>query len=108
MSQTRIYRQGDVLLIEARMPEDEVTAVARDDGKLVLAYGEFTGHSHAIAEQDAYMVQFANGERYLRVGTSVQVRHQEHLPVVLPPGTFKVIIQREYVPGPVQYREVAD
>jgi hypothetical protein len=75
----------------------------------VIAYGELTGHSHTIAETDAQLLQFADGNRYLLVNAPVYLRHEEHLPLALPVATFKVVIQREYVPGPVpSYRHVAD
>ncbi|NOK57954.1 MAG: hypothetical protein GFH27_549287n258 [Chloroflexi bacterium AL-W] len=109
MSEECVYRQGDVLLTEARLPEGEVREIARDSNdKLVLAYGEVTGHHHFIAEPDAKLVQVINGDRYLRVDAPVFMRHEEHAPIPLQPGIFRVVIQREYVPGPVQYREVAD
>lgn len=102
-----IYRQGDVLLIEVdNLPNGESQEVKRDNGKVVLAYGEVTGHSHAIAEQDAHMVRFADGERYLLVGEPVTVRHEEHTAIQLPPATYKVVIQREY--SPEEIRRVVD
>jgi hypothetical protein len=114
MNETRIYRQGDVLLIEATLPDGEAHEIARaDDGRLVLAYGEATGHHHAIAEPDALLLQGADGTRYLWVDAPVQLRHEEHRPIPLQPGVFKIVIQREYVPrvhvaDPVDYREVGD
>lgn len=114
MSEKRIYRQGDVLLIEADWPDGEARELARDgDGRLVLAYGEVTGHHHAIAESDASLLQFADGTRYLRVDAPVFMRHEEHRPIPLQSGIFKIVIQREYVPpvhvaDPVDYREVGD
>lgn len=105
--QMNIYRQGDVLLVEVRnMPEGKPETVARDSGRIVLAHGEVTGHSHAIAEREAEMVQFADGERYLRVGAPVTVRHEEHDAITLPPATYRVVIQREYTPDEI--RRVVD
>lgn len=43
-------RQGDVLLVPvSRLPEG-CTEVPNDRGRIVLAYGEVTGHAHAIAD----------------------------------------------------------
>lgn len=61
------YRQGDVLLVRV---EDDVKArphrgVARDAGRIVLAYGEATGHAHAIADPDAELIELETGERFL-------------------------------------------
>ena len=44
------YRQGDVLISsieESTIPKD-ATDIAREDGAIVLATGDATGHAHAI------------------------------------------------------------
>ena len=48
-AQPVLYRQGDVLLraIDA-IPDSATFTVERDAGRIVLAYGEVTGHAHAI------------------------------------------------------------
>jgi hypothetical protein len=109
MRKTLMYRQGDVLLVQASLPDGACQQAARDgDGKLVLAYGEATGHHHAIAESGADMLEFADGTRYLRVGAPVCLRHAEHHALPLAAGVYKIVIQREYVPGPIASRAVAD
>ncbi len=61
-------RQGDVLLIPVKRILDDATPVARDHGRVVLAYGEVTGHSHAIADPAADLVAGPGvADRYLRV-----------------------------------------
>jgi hypothetical protein len=101
-------RQGDVLVIAATgIPEDAVP-VARDHGRVVLAYGEVTGHAHAIAGRGATLLEHGP-ERYLRVTSAVTLDHEEHAAIDLPPGEYRVVIQREYVPGPVpDSRRVVD
>lgn len=99
-----IYRQGDVLLIEVESV-DGGTPVKRDKGRIVLAYGEVTGHAHAIAAPRAALVEW-NGERYVSSETAFVVHHEEHAPARLPAGTFKVVIQREYTPAEI--RRVVD
>ncbi len=43
-------RQGDVLVIRRRrVAADRLRPIAREDGRIVLAHGEATGHAHAIA-----------------------------------------------------------
>jgi hypothetical protein len=50
MKTSQQYRQGDVLIERiAKMPTS-TTPVARDAGRVILAYGEVTGHAHAIVE----------------------------------------------------------
>lgn len=93
-------RQGDVLVIAAaRIPAGAVP-VARDHGRVVLAYGEVTGHAHAIAGREATLLEHGP-ERFLRVTAAVTLDHEEHAAIDLPPGEYRVVIQREYVPGPV-------
>jgi len=103
------YRQGDVLLV--RVKEDVLSrphrSVARDGGRIVLAYGEATGHAHAVAEPEAELIELETGERFLVTPRGVSLRHEEHDPIELPPGTYRVVRQREYAPAPAD-DEAAD
>ena len=94
------YRQGDVLLVRV---EDDVKSrphrsVARDEGRIVLAYGEQTGHAHAIADAEAELIELETGERFLVTARGVSLRHEEHDTIELPPGSYRVVRQREYAP----------
>lgn len=99
------YRQGDVLLI----PVDDVPAGSVEettsDSRVVLAFGEVTGHAHAI---DSLMAKtFQNGEqRFLVVTDGAVLRHEEHSPLFLKPGAYRVQLQREYEPA--GFRRVID
>jgi len=44
----KTYRQGDVLLIRVDALPTGLREIPRDRGRVVLAYGETTGHAHAI------------------------------------------------------------
>lgn len=101
----KIYRQGDVLLIS--MADDGRTGqpIARESGRLVLAHGEATGHSHAIATKDAELFSVAD-QTFLRMIESGQLVHEEHGAVTLDRGLFRVIRQSEYAPEDI--RNVAD
>lgn len=103
----KIYRQGDVLLIETNevIPSDAVE-VPREGGAVVLAQGEVTGHRHAIADQAAVLLSFG-AERWLRAPVPVVLRHEEHARIELPAATYRVILQREYVPNELP-RQVLD
>lgn len=101
-----IYRQGDVILI--RVDDAEVGAeVPREGERVVLAHGEVTGHAHAIAERDAVLFETKTqqdaalmlGARILKASATVTLRHEEHAPITVPAGTYRVQIQREYAPG---------
>lgn len=54
MKQPIQYRQGDVLLVRIDNDDTEgYVEVPRDAGRVVLAYGEATGHAHAIYDDGA-------------------------------------------------------
>lgn len=102
-----IYRQGDVLVmrVDGTMPAG-AKSVKREAGRIVLAHGELTGHAHAIASKRASL--WSKGEeRFLKVRERAFIQHEEHAPITLPPGLYKVIRQREYV-APEIDRRVAD
>ncbi|HEY2342487.1 MAG TPA: hypothetical protein VGH90_05625 [Chthoniobacteraceae bacterium] len=94
-----LYRHGDVLI-------EKVIALPESREKLphaVLAHGEMTGHSHRIAEMTAVDVYQGLEELYLDVhGESATVVHEEHEPIVLERGFYRVWRQREYSPQEVR------
>ncbi|MFJ4008680.1 hypothetical protein [Streptomyces sp. NPDC090026] len=108
-----MYRQGDVLIMpvaEEAVPERarEGEGEARDGrGRLVLALGEVTGHAHAVPGPGRLVRQEGEfGSMLLHLPQGGRVVHEEHAAIPLPRGWFRVVRQREYVPGAV--RIVAD
>lgn len=115
----RMYRQGDVLIV-AISPDDVPRAAVplkREGGKAILAHGEVTGHHHAILDPDVDLLTTDDdplvtadeaAELYLLVhGTEpVELTHQEHETIVVDPGAYKVVRQREY--SPERIARVAD
>ena len=98
-----MWRHGDVLIAGV----EEIPAGARRQPAAVLAYGEITGHSHRIAEPGAAQVWSHPAGLYLRVvAATATLVHEEHRPIVLPRGTYRVWQQREYTPQAV--RRVVD
>lgn len=96
------FRQGDVLVEMVKaIPAGERKPVARDNGRIVLAYGEATGHAHAICEADVEMIE-VGGERMLISETGFRIIHEEHAPIAVPPGNFRVTQQREYHPEAIR------
>lgn len=90
-----MYRHGDVLLAGA----DEIPSGAKRLMHLTLAEGELTGHSHRIAERDAATLFEFNRELFLQVTADrATLVHQEHGPIELPRGAYRVWRQREYSP----------
>lgn len=95
---TQPIRQGDVYVIPATIPSG-TQPVARDKGRVVLAWGEVTGHSHAIAAPAATLLSTAENERFLRiVGSAVDLVHEEHATISIAPGEYRVVIGREFTP----------
>ncbi len=102
-------RQGDVLIIATSKIPKGLKPVDRENGRIVLAHGEVTGHCHAIDSNTALFLESDLAEmadRFLRVEEQVEVVHDEHDPITLPPGDYIVRRQREY--SPEEIRQVAD
>jgi hypothetical protein len=107
---TFIARQGDVLIIRTDRIPAGVKPVERENGRVVLAHGEVTGHCHAVDSDLATLFTTADldemADRFLRVEKECKVVHDEHDAITLPPGEYMVRRQREYTPEAV--RNVAD
>jgi hypothetical protein len=94
-----LYRHGDLLVESA----DKIPKNARLVQHLVLAEGELTGHSHRIAEKKAAELYQTSAGLFLRV-TAAQATliHQEHGPITLTQGCYRVWRQREYSPREIR------
>jgi hypothetical protein len=98
------YRQGDVLLVRVgAVPKG--AKVEQNDSNIVLAYGETTGHSHRISAATAKAYQW-QGDRLIEIHKVTDLVHEEHSPIRLEPGIYKLVHQREYTPERV--RRVVD
>jgi len=102
-------RQGDVFLIPVIKIPKLTTEVPRDRGKLVLAYGEVTGHSHVIdaPPASATLLTSAENERFLRLLTEAPIVHEEHGTIQVAPGDYRVVIGREFTDD-MAVRQVVD
>jgi len=103
----------------------------QEQGRVILAHGEVTGHCHEVlaSETDVRLpameyFEEPDGRRILLVLHPCELRHQEHAPIMLDPanpiqvrqgdvllnplgkGAWEVIRQREYTPADI--RLVAD
>lgn len=100
------YRQGDVLIEEASIPEN----VVKEDGRngVILAYGEATGHSHVLEEEagEIYLTSTPAKDldiKFLKVRESnKRIVHQEHSPIPTKKRGYKITRQREYTPAAIQ------
>ncbi len=105
---TVLYAQGDLLIERvADVPLSDTTIDPAFDGAVVLAEGEASGHRHVIYDRvtmfrDDGLARDIPGGLYVshvRVeGPSARIEHDEHAPVTLPRGTYRVRRQRELEP----------
>ena len=107
----KMYRQGDVLIIPVETIPSGTVPVERENGRVVLAHGEATGHHHSIVHTDVELVSKVEADE-LRMWMTVtapepvELAHQEHDTILVPPGLYEVRRQREYAPEGL--RNVAD
>jgi len=96
---TTQFRHGDVL-IEA---VESLPSTRKKLPHAILAHGEVTGHCHRIQEAaDADLYSNPAG-LFLHVREeSVSVVHEEHAPITLPRGFYRVWRQREYSPEEIR------
>lgn len=98
------YRQGDVMLIKvAELPRGATQQAPQE--RIVLAWGEVTGHAHAVPTAHAALYKHQD-DSYLNVLQPTGLTHEEHSRIDLAPGVYKVVLQREYTPE--RNRLVAD
>ena len=95
----QLIRQGDVALVPVAALPEGLREVPRDRGRLVLAYGEVTGHAHVIdAPAEATLLTTEEGERFLRIVGSehVMLVHEEHSAIAVAPGLYRLPPQVEW------------
>jgi hypothetical protein len=103
-----MFAQGDLLIERVGDVEPSGTILTPDaTGATVLAEGELTGHRHAIFDRvtmfrdDALAREVPAGlyVGHVKVeGGSALIQHQEHAPVSLGEGTYRIRRQRELEP----------
>lgn len=91
----RPLRQGDVLLVPVRRIPAEATA-GEPVRRLLVAEGEVTGHAHVI--EDCEMTEHLTvDERFVRImEANGLLTHDEHDTITVPPGDYRIVVQREY------------
>ena len=94
-----LYRHGDVLIKSVvGLPQGgEKRATS------ILVHGEATGHAHRIEDTTRGEIWVVNGEMFLNVLTETRIIHEEHQPITLPAGVYRVWQQREYTPQEIRY-----
>ncbi len=91
-------QQGDVMFEKIdSLPIDIKIGKAKARG-FVLMEGEVTGHAHCIAETDPSICELyeKDGLLYVKAHKPVTVTHEEHLPMTLEPGIWKIGQVKEF------------
>jgi hypothetical protein len=107
----QIIRQGDILIVPIAETPASAKPIDAENGRLILARGEATGHHHSIAIADRvalFREDGAGGGLFLfNAGPApALLEHQEHSALAIPPGAFEVRRQVEYTPE--ELRQVLD
>ena len=98
-----MWRHGDVLIAAA----ESIPRNARQRPTTILVRGEITGHSHRIEVPDTAELWECDGVIFVNVtANTARVVHEEHKPITLPRGIYRVWQQREYTPEAI--RRVVD
>lgn len=100
-----IAAQGDILIQQiAELPRG-ATPVHPENGRLVVAHGEATGHHHSFGADGAITLfrdDGAGSALFAEVLTPASLEHQEHSTIVLPPGKFRFVRQRTMQSGAIR------
>ena len=70
----------------------------KHNGSVVLALGEHTGHTHTISVpniEDMDAVKLPDGGWLLTLRAEGTLAHQQHGPITIAPGTYRVGHERE-------------
>ena len=126
------YQQGDVLLVAVtKRVESDIRSECKietggdENGKIILALGEATGHHHRFelnkldpdvtisTLHEKYGRYWKSGYRrdpsyFLVEGGPATLYHEEHNPLTVPPGLYRRSIIREYDHISQSSREVLD
>ena len=78
-------RQGDVLVVDVDSIPKTAKKIAPEDGRIILAHGEATGHHHSVDIKDADWWKDGDNQ-FMTVKTATPIRHQEHNLAPLSPG----------------------
>jgi hypothetical protein len=91
------YRHGDVLLerVEA-IPEIHNPRTTDEEKRGVVQLGESTGHAHVIEDMTGVEIFSDWRDRFLKAEQAFTIHHEEHKPLTLPAGNYRIRIAREF------------
>jgi len=98
-----VIRQGDVLLVRVKAIPKDAIEQPLTGSKVILAYGEVTGHHHRfefVDRQDGVkLYKTDGGARYLHVPAPAELLHEEHSTARVGAGDYLLPQQVEYTPA---------
>ena len=101
----RVWSQGDVVLLEEKLPEDAVEVKSHDG---VLAHGEVTGHRHRIVKGEVRFFRSEKGEYLQVLSDRAILSHEDHPNVSIGRGVTRYYQEREVDWMSEAVRNVAD
>jgi hypothetical protein len=102
----KTYRQGDLLFKQVKA----IPAGGKVRASGHILEGEATGHIHRVVETQLAEAEVLDCGAGLFMSVTaeggVSIVHEDHATLVLPPGNYEVVRQREY--SPTEIRNVCD
>jgi hypothetical protein len=95
----KLYRHGDVLFEKIdQIPDMHFGEKSADEKSGIVQRGESTGHAHLVADMETAGVELFSSwrERFLRAEREFVLTHQEHKPLALPAGNYRIRIAKEF------------
>lgn len=112
---TRLCAQGDILIervADAAVSGQVIEFI--DEGAAIIAKGEATGHHHRLLgsvtmyRDDALAREIPSGLYLAHVkvrGHTARLEHEEHAPIMLDKGTYRIRRQRQLEPTDIGIHE---
>ena len=110
------FRQGDVFIQRVETLPEGLIEAQESNKRIVLQYGEVTGHAHAIHNTQGVTALLEPGQTttlvkgmeagrrgFIQVKEKSNLTHEEHSAIVLEPGNYEIVRQRQYFPQELRF-----
>ena len=104
----KFYQQGDVLIEKI---DESTLGEVKKIAPRNLADGETTGHAHRVIDGKFQMFEgtsWKNSGLFMKAETPCTIGHEEHGPIVIDAGVYRIGIVQEYDPFLEAARQVRD
>lgn len=99
-------QQGDIILKSIDEIPRKAKKVNKSDKGFIIQHGKVTGHSHRI--EDNVELYEHNDTKYLKTLNPIELKHEEHKPLIIPPGKYMITRIMQYDPFEAEEQYVAD